>query len=77
MTVTFEKVAAMLAEKTGLTASDIRPETTLVALKLDSLDMVDVLMGLEDEFGVVLEPSEDMKCVADIMRHIEQAGSAQ
>ena len=75
--MTFEKVAMTLAEKTGLAASDIKPEMTLAELKLDSLDMVDVLMILEDEFGVALEPSEDMKCVADIVRHIEQAGTAQ
>lgn len=73
----FEKVAAAFAEKTGMDAGDIKPEMTLTELKLDSLDMVDVLMSLEDTFGITLEASQDMKCVADIVSHIEQAGTAQ
>jgi Acyl carrier protein len=72
-----EKVAAALADKTGLDVSAITADKTFEDLKLDSLDTVDVLMSLEDEFGVSLEVSEDMKCVGDIVRYIEQGGTAQ
>lgn len=70
----FEKVAAALADKTGTDASAITPETTFADLSLDSLDTVDVLMGLEDVFGVTLEANENMKCVQDLVTYIEQAG---
>ncbi len=73
--MTFEKVAAALAEKAGIEVSAITPETTFQQLKLDSLDTVDVLMSLEDEFGIRLEISENMKCVGDVVAHIEQAGA--
>lgn len=69
-----EKVAAALAEKTGTDAAAIQPETTFEELNLDSLDTVDVLMSLEDIFGVTLELSDGMKCVGDVVTHIEQAG---
>ena len=69
-----EKVAAALAEKTGLDAAAIRPETTFQELKLDSLDIVDSLMALEDIFGISLEASTDMKTVGDVVAYIEQAG---
>ena len=69
-----EKVAAALAEKTGTDASAIQAETTFEELNLDSLDTVDVLMSLEDIFGVTLELSDGMKCVGDVVAHIEQAG---
>lgn len=72
-----EKVAMALAEKTGTEASAIRPETTFQELNLDSLDTVDVLMSLEDEFGVSLELSEGMKCVGDVIAHIKQAGGKE
>ncbi len=69
-----EKVAAALAEKTGTDAAAIGPETTFEALKLDSLDIVDALMTLEDVFGVSLEASAGMKTVGDLVSYIEQAG---
>ncbi len=73
--MTFEKVAAALAEKAGMDVASIKPETTFAELNLDSLDTVDVLMGLEDIFNVHLEISPDMKCVADVVAQIEQLGA--
>lgn len=69
-----DKVAAALAEKTGKDPSAIQAQTTFEELDLDSLDTVDILMGLEDTFGVSLELSDGMKCVGDVVAHIEQAG---
>ena len=69
-----EKVAAALAEKTGMDAAAIRSETTFQELKMDSLDIVDSLMALEDIFGISLEASADMKTVGDVVTYIEQAG---
>ncbi len=73
--MTFEKVAASLAEKAGMDASQIKPETTFKELNLDSLDTVDALMDLEDAFGIHLEITPDMKCVQDVVAQIEQAGA--
>lgn len=69
-----DKITAVLAEKTGVEASSIKAETTFRELNLDSLDTVDILMGLEDTFGVSLELSEGTKCVGDVVSLIEQAG---
>lgn len=69
-----EKVAEALAEKAGTDAAAIRPETTFEELKLDSLDIVDALMTLEDIFGVSLEASAEMKRVGDLVAYIEQLG---
>ncbi len=62
----FDKVAAVLAEKTGTDVTTIQPGTTFEELKLDSLDTVDVLMSLEDVFDISLEMSPDIKGVGDI-----------
>jgi len=70
----FEKVAAALAEKAGVDASAIRPDTTLEELDLDSLDTVDVFMALEEVFGISLDVSGDMKRVADVVSRVEQSG---
>ena len=43
-------------------------------LDIDSLDLVDLVMSLEDEFSVELpdEALADMKTVGDIVRYIEE-----
>ena len=68
-----EKIIAMLAEYKGIDASTITGESTLEALELDSLDVVELVMSLEDEFGVSLTISEDIKSVADIAAAVEAA----
>lgn len=71
----FEKVAEILAEKTDKNVADITMDTTFADLSMDSLDTVDVLMGMEDDFGVTIEMSEDIKTVGDVVKIIE-AGKA-
>lgn len=66
----FEKVCEMLAAQLGIDASTIRPESEVVKdLGADSLDVVELLMTLEDEFGITLpeDDVEKVKTVQDIV----------
>ena len=66
----FEKVREMLAAQLGIDASSIRPESEVVKdLGADSLDVVELLMTLEDEFGITLpeDDVEKVKTVQDIV----------
>ena len=71
--MTFEKVASMLAEYKGIDVSEIKEESTFADLKLDSLDVAELVMNMEDEFGVTLELDEGVKTVADLVRLIDEA----
>ena len=71
--MTFEKVASMLADYKGIDAGEITLESTFAELKLDSLDVAELVMNLEDEFGVSIELDEGVKCVADMVRLIDEA----
>lgn len=75
--MTFDKVAAILAEKADVDVQTITPETTFADLNMDSLDTVDVLMGMEDDFGVTIEITEGLKTVGDVVALIDAAGAAQ
>lgn len=70
----FEKVAAILAEQLDVSAEDITVSTDLVNdLGADSLDIVDIVMTLEDEFDLEI-PDEDVEnvvTVGDIVRYLE------
>ena len=72
--MTFEKVQKILAEQLELDADEITMDSSLVEdLGIDSLDFVDIVMSLEDEFDTEF-PEEDMagiKTVGDIVKYIE------
>ena len=72
--MTFEKVQKILAEQLELDADEITMDSSLVEdLGIDSLDFVDIVMSLEDEFDIEF-PEEDMagiKTVGDIVKYIE------
>ncbi|MBS4785549.1 MAG: acyl carrier protein [Clostridiales bacterium] len=71
----FEKVQGILADQLDLDADDITMESSLTEdLGADSLDFVDIVMSLEDEFDAEF-PEEDMegvKTVGDVVRYIEE-----
>ncbi len=52
MTTTLETVQEILVKKYSLPRESIKPEATLESLKLDSLDLVETLFEVEDEFHV-------------------------
>ncbi|MGN0503915.1 MAG: acyl carrier protein [Ruminococcus sp.] len=69
-----EKVKVILAEQFDVDESEILAETDLQQdLGADSLDVVDLLMSLEDEFEVEIpdEEIENIKTVGEIVAYIE------
>lgn len=68
---TLEKVSEIIAEAKDLDMADITAESTFEDLGLDSLDTVDLIMNFEDEFGVTLEMSEELKTVGDVVALID------
>ncbi len=73
----FEKVRAMLAKQLNLQADKITLESDIVKdLGADSLDVVELLISLEDDYGISI-PEEDIvnvKTVKDIVDMIEKLG---
>ncbi len=51
----------------------VTEETTFADLELDSLDMVELVMNLEEEFGVNIEMDESLKTVGDLMALLQRA----
>ena len=70
----FEKVRDIIANQLGIDPEKIQPETKLVDdLKTDSLDIVELIMDLEQEFDMEI-PDEDLpkiQSVDDIIRYLE------
>ena len=56
--MTTEKVIKILADHLEMEESEITKETTLDELGVDSLDAVELIMEIEDEFGIEIETDE-------------------
>lgn len=70
-----EKIQAMLAEALNLPVEKITPTSKIVDdLGADSLDVVELLSQLEDEFSVVIpdEEIEKLVTVADVATALEK-----
>lgn len=66
-----EKIQALLREHLSDDTLTVTPETTFQELNLDSLDTVDLVMNLEDEFEITLEMNESIKTIGDLAKAIE------
>ena len=64
----FDKIKQLLAE---LTDKEISLDSGFKDIGLDSLDIVDLIMQLEEEFEVELEMSEALVTVGDLVTYIE------
>ena len=70
MTV-FNKVAEILADHTDVAVEELAMDTAFETLGLDSLDMVDLVMQMEEEFDVKIELNQPMQKVGDLVKMIE------
>jgi acyl carrier protein len=68
-----ERIVATLKEYTGKTELVITEDTSFEELEMDSLDIVELAMKIEDEFNVNIEMSENIKSVGDLLHIIEKA----
>ncbi len=67
----FEKITAYMAGQIGISADEITRDTTFESLGIDSLDMVEMVMDLEQELGVELEMEEKLTTVGELVDFVE------
>jgi acyl carrier protein len=71
---TFEKVKDIIVDSLSCEADDVTLEASLTDdLEADSLDAVELIMAVEDEFGIEISDEEaaKMKTVKDIVDYVE------
>jgi len=70
-----EKVKDIISEQLGVKKEEIKPESSFIDdLGADSLDTVEVVMALEEEFGIEIpdEDAEKITTVGDAAKYIEE-----
>lgn len=69
-----DKVIKLVSEATKVDASKLGASTTFIDdLNLDSLDIVELMMKMEDEFGVEIpeEDAEGLKSIGDVVGYLD------
>ena len=69
---TADKITAIIADKLHIDVTTVHPQSTLQDLGADSLDMVDIVMKVEEEFGIEIndEDAEKLHTVQDFINYV-------
>lgn len=71
---TLERIQEIISDKTDVRPELLNEETTLDEIGADSIDMIEILMALEEEFDIVIpdEQAQKIKNLGEIKEYIEQ-----
>jgi len=72
---TFEKVKDLVVDQLGVSEDKVNEDASFIEdLGADSLDVVELVMAFEEEFGIQIpdEDSAKIKTVGDAVRYIEE-----
>jgi len=71
----FDKIKGIIVEQLGVEESAVALDTNLMKdLEADSLDAVEIIMAIEDEFEIEIpdEDAEKFQLVGDLVKYVEE-----
>ena len=70
-----DRLKKIIAEQLSVSEDEVTPDASFIEdLNADSLDLVELIMTLEEEFGVKIsdEDAEKIRTVGDVVKYIEE-----
>lgn len=70
-----ERIKAIIAEEVKIDPATIKPESTLEDLKIESIDLVQIMFKIEEEFDIYLADESvgiDVKNVGEVFEAVEK-----
>ncbi len=75
---TLERLQALLVKHNEVTGDDLVPDASLEALGLDSMDTIDLLFNIEDEFNITVPRDQvPLKTLQDVVDYVDRLVSEQ
>jgi acyl carrier protein len=74
MSSTEEKIIIIVADKLGVDRAEVTPDAVFIDdLGADSLDLVELIMAMEEEFGFEIgdEEAEKLRTVGDVINFVK------
>lgn len=66
-----EKIKKIIADQIGAEEENITENTSFEDLGVDSLDLFEIIISVEEEFNVQIEDAEAIKTVGDAVKFVE------
>lgn len=73
----FEKLQGIIEENLSVERDEIKLDSTFQSLGIDSLDTFQLIIEIEEEFGIEVEAPENMKTIKDVVDYIEEKTTEQ
>lgn len=73
----FEKIVQIMEDQLGVDTNGITEETTFREdLRIDSLDLYELVTALEDEYSIEIQPEEleELKSIGDVVEYLSAKG---
>lgn len=73
--MTFDKIRDLIVEQLGVDADMVNMETNMMKdLEADSLDAVEIILGIEETFGIDIpdEEAEKFETVQDLVKYVDE-----
>ena len=67
-----ERLKEIMEENLSINKEEIGLESTFQSLGIDSLDTFQLIIEIEEEFGIEVEAPENMKTIQDVVNYIEE-----
>lgn len=68
----FEKIRSVVVDQLGVSEEEVTLETSFEELGVDSLDLFQIIIDLEEEFNIRIEDADNIKSIEDAVNYIEQ-----
>lgn len=68
-----EQIREVIARESRIDIDKLKPEARLEDLEIESIDMVEILMGIEEKFDIYVPMNNQVmnnKCVDDVIREV-------
>ena len=62
-----EKIKDIIKKQIDIDTSNIDLDTSFEDLQIDSLDMAEIVMDIEDEFDVIIDSNQNLKTIGDLV----------
>ena len=63
-----ETIKQIIKKQIDIDTSNITMDTTFVDLQIDSLDMAEIVMDIEDHFDVIIDSNQNLKSIGDLVK---------
>ena len=68
---TLETIKSILKDKQGIDPATVKEDSTFEDLKIDSLDLVELVCELEDRMKIDFGDPEGLKTISDVVKYVD------